>query len=200
MAHKKAGGSSRNGRDTKGRRLGVKKFGGEAVHPRQHHRPPARHQALAGRRRRSRPRPHDLRRRRGQGDLPHRLQGPDLRLGSPAGRGRGVTHAVRQELAQEAGGSAGLLPFLPRISGMSETIVQQSDIETERLRLRRFRRSDAALIELYASDRRVAWMTERVPASLSAGARRQPSSSASPPAPPTRSAGRSTSARRPRTA
>jgi large subunit ribosomal protein L27 len=31
MAHKKAGGSSRNGRDTAGRRLGVKKHGGEAV-------------------------------------------------------------------------------------------------------------------------------------------------------------------------
>jgi large subunit ribosomal protein L27 len=31
MAHKKAGGSSRNGRDSKGRRLGVKKFGGEAI-------------------------------------------------------------------------------------------------------------------------------------------------------------------------
>ncbi len=33
MAHKKAGGSSRNGRDTEGRRLGVKKYGGEAVVP-----------------------------------------------------------------------------------------------------------------------------------------------------------------------
>ncbi len=31
MAHKKAGGSSRNGRDTAGRRLGVKHFGGEDV-------------------------------------------------------------------------------------------------------------------------------------------------------------------------
>jgi large subunit ribosomal protein L27 len=31
MAHKKAGGSSRNGRDSEGRRLGVKKFGGERV-------------------------------------------------------------------------------------------------------------------------------------------------------------------------
>lgn len=31
MAHKKAGGSSRNGRDSEGRRLGVKKFGGESV-------------------------------------------------------------------------------------------------------------------------------------------------------------------------
>jgi large subunit ribosomal protein L27 len=33
MAHKKAGGSSRNGRDSRGRRLGVKKFGGEVVVP-----------------------------------------------------------------------------------------------------------------------------------------------------------------------
>jgi len=33
MAHKKAGGSSRNGRDTAGRRLGIKKFGGEHVVP-----------------------------------------------------------------------------------------------------------------------------------------------------------------------
>ncbi len=31
MAHKKAGGSSRNGRDSAGQRRGVKKFGGEAV-------------------------------------------------------------------------------------------------------------------------------------------------------------------------
>jgi len=31
MAHKKAGGSSRNGRDTEGRRLGLKKSGGQAV-------------------------------------------------------------------------------------------------------------------------------------------------------------------------
>ncbi len=33
MAHKKAGGSSRNGRDSKGRRLGIKKYGGEIVVP-----------------------------------------------------------------------------------------------------------------------------------------------------------------------
>jgi large subunit ribosomal protein L27 len=31
MAHKKAGGSSRNGRDTAGRRLGVKRYGGQHV-------------------------------------------------------------------------------------------------------------------------------------------------------------------------
>jgi len=33
MAHKKAGGSSRNGRDSAGKRLGVKKYGGEHVIP-----------------------------------------------------------------------------------------------------------------------------------------------------------------------
>ena len=33
MAHKKAGGSSRNGRDSEGRRLGVKRYGGEIVFP-----------------------------------------------------------------------------------------------------------------------------------------------------------------------
>lgn len=31
MAHKKAGGSSRNGRDSEGRRLGIKRYGGEQV-------------------------------------------------------------------------------------------------------------------------------------------------------------------------
>ena len=33
MAHKKAGGSTRHGRDSESKRLGVKKFGGEAVIP-----------------------------------------------------------------------------------------------------------------------------------------------------------------------
>ncbi len=33
MAHKKAGGSSRNGRDSEGRRLGLKQYGGEVVVP-----------------------------------------------------------------------------------------------------------------------------------------------------------------------
>jgi len=31
MAHKKAGGSSRNGRDSESKRLGVKRYGGQAV-------------------------------------------------------------------------------------------------------------------------------------------------------------------------
>jgi large subunit ribosomal protein L27 len=33
MAHKKAGGSTRNGRDSESKRLGLKKFGGQAVTP-----------------------------------------------------------------------------------------------------------------------------------------------------------------------
>ena len=33
MAHKKGGGSTRNGRDSESKRLGVKKFGGESVKP-----------------------------------------------------------------------------------------------------------------------------------------------------------------------
>ncbi len=33
MAHKKGGGSSRNGRDSRGRRLGVKRYDGEVVKP-----------------------------------------------------------------------------------------------------------------------------------------------------------------------
>ncbi len=33
MAHKKGGGSTRNGRDSHSKRLGVKKFGGESVQP-----------------------------------------------------------------------------------------------------------------------------------------------------------------------
>ncbi len=32
MAHKKAGGSSRNGRDSQAKRLGVKVYGGESIH------------------------------------------------------------------------------------------------------------------------------------------------------------------------
>jgi RimJ/RimL family protein N-acetyltransferase len=46
---------------------------------------------------------------------------------------------------------------------MSETILEPVDIATARLRLRRFRPADAGLIELYASDPRVARMTERIP-------------------------------------
>ena len=87
MAHKKAGGSSRNGRDSKGRRLGVKKFGGEAVIPgnilvrqRGTKHWPGTGVGLG--------RDHTTRHRRGAGDLPHGSQGPHLYLGAAAGRGR----------------------------------------------------------------------------------------------------------------
>jgi len=40
---------------------------------------------------------------------------------------------------------------------------RQQDIVTARMRLRRLRPRDAALIALYSSDRRVGWATSRVP-------------------------------------
>lgn len=45
--------------------------------------------------------------------------------------------------------------------GLSE--IRPSEIITSRLRLRPLRRRDAALVGLYASDRRVAWMTATIP-------------------------------------
>ena len=70
MAHKKAGGSSRNGRDSPGQRLGRQEIRRREGHPRQHHRPPARHPIPSRRRRRHRPRPHAVR--------------ADARAGSPS--------------------------------------------------------------------------------------------------------------------
>lgn len=46
---------------------------------------------------------------------------------------------------------------------MSAPILEPVDLFTERLHLRRFRRDDAGLVQLYASDARVARMTERIP-------------------------------------
>ena len=90
MAHKKAGGSSRNGRDSEGRRLGVKSYGGEAVIPgnilvRQRGTKlwPGAGVGLG--------RDHTLFATvDGQGEVPQGRQGPHLRLGAPAGRGRRV--------------------------------------------------------------------------------------------------------------
>ena len=50
MAHKKGVGSSRNGRDSNPKYLGVKIYGGQADRSRQHHRPPARHPVPSGHR------------------------------------------------------------------------------------------------------------------------------------------------------
>ena len=49
---------------------------------------------------------------------------------------------------------------------MPQIIRAPDEILTERLRLRPVRPSDAALVELYASDARVARMTERIPPTL----------------------------------
>ena len=46
---------------------------------------------------------------------------------------------------------------------MSVPALEPVDLFTERLHLRRFRRDDAGLVQLYASDARVARMTERIP-------------------------------------
>ena len=46
---------------------------------------------------------------------------------------------------------------------MTQTIRAPAELQTERLRLRPLRPADAALVELYASDARVARMTERIP-------------------------------------
>ena len=65
MAHKKGLGSSRNGRDSNAKRLGVKVFAGQIGHRRRDHRAPARHPLQARRRRRHRQGRHDLRQRAG---------------------------------------------------------------------------------------------------------------------------------------
>ncbi len=82
MAQKKAGGSTRNGRDSHSKRLGVKRYGGEHVIPGNILVPPARHAVAPGHRRRHGHRPHHLRRRRGRGRIRHQAQRPRLRVGA----------------------------------------------------------------------------------------------------------------------
>ena len=111
MAHKKAGGSSRNGRDTEGRRLGVKKSGGQSViagnilirqrgtkwHPGTQCRPG--------------PRPHDLRAGRRHGGVPPQAgrQGARLRRAA-AGAGRRVDRAASRVL-RSMGAAAPIFAF-----------------------------------------------------------------------------------------
>ena len=94
MAHKKAGGSSRNGRDSAGQRLGVKKFGGEFVVPGNIIVRQRGTKWRAGTNVGARPRPHDLRAR----SRPRRLQvegrGPHLRLGASRSDARRIAGAV----------------------------------------------------------------------------------------------------------
>ena len=79
MAHKKAGGSSRNGRDSESKRLGVKLFGGQSGARRQHHRAPARHQVAPGRQRRPGQGPYALCTYRRPSRVPRRQAGPQIR-------------------------------------------------------------------------------------------------------------------------
>ena len=79
MAHKKAGGSSRNGRDSESKRLGVKKFGSETVARRQHHRAPARHQVAPGRQRRPGQGPYPFCAYRRPSRVPRRQAWPQIR-------------------------------------------------------------------------------------------------------------------------
>ena len=81
MAHKKAGGSSRNGRDSAGRRLGVKKFGGEIVIPGNIIVRQRGTKFHPGERGRHGPRPHAVRARRRRREIPRRAS-----AGAPSSR------------------------------------------------------------------------------------------------------------------
>ena len=81
MAHKKAGGSSRNGRDSAGQRLGVKRFGGQQVLAGSIIVRQRGTKWRPGRRRRSRQGPHHLRPGRRHRRFPDQGRGPHLRFG-----------------------------------------------------------------------------------------------------------------------
>ena len=74
MAHKKGLGSSKNGRDSNPKYLGVKLFAGQDVEAGHDHRPPARHELPARPRDADRARRHDLRRSR-EGTVAFRTSG-----------------------------------------------------------------------------------------------------------------------------
>ena len=101
MAHKKAGGSSRNGRDSQSKRLGVKKFGGETRRRRQHHRAPARHQILSGPECRHRQGPYPVRAYRRPRRVSRRQAGPQVRLRRHADYQRSGIGTVEKGLFRE---------------------------------------------------------------------------------------------------
>ena len=103
MAHKKAGGSSRNGRDSAGQRLGVKRFGGETVLAGNILVRQRGTKWRAGTRRRPRQGPHDFRRHRRDRDLPDQSRRPHLRVGQPADGGRGIAGFQRLPASHRPG-------------------------------------------------------------------------------------------------
>ena len=92
MAHKKAGGSSRNGRDSQSKRLGVKALRRRSDSRRQHHRAPARHPGASRRQCRHRQGPHAVR----KGDRPRRVR---AQRAGQATRRSASSPAVSQDLA-----------------------------------------------------------------------------------------------------
>ncbi len=123
MAHKKAGGSSRNGRDSDGRRLGVKKFGDQAVVVGQHHHSSARHEVACGRECRHGQRPYPLCHGQWPSPIPYASR-PSLRIGRTGPRGRRVNgESKTKELppASHRPGGSKLLQGPIRPSSGSET-------------------------------------------------------------------------------
>ena len=96
MAHKKAGGSSRNGRDSVGRRLGVKKFGGEAVIPGNIIVRQRGTRWWPGEGSRHGTGPHDLCHRHWQRGVSQGPQGAYLHLSASKGKSRGIADDARK--------------------------------------------------------------------------------------------------------
>ena len=189
MAHKKAGGSSRNGRDSGGQRLGIKIFGGEEVARRQHDRAPARHQMACRPQCRRRQGPHVVCVDRRPNPVPYQSQRPRLRVGTSDDGGCGpvkrwIIIEVRRHPVEPAGPN-GLRKGGDRDAGSpfrfylarspchdavwkrsrDETTRERSIpvLETERLTLRAPRLEDVKAIALIANDRRIAENTARIP-------------------------------------
>ena len=122
MAHKKAGGSTRNGRESHSKRLGVKKFGGESRARRQHPGPPARHHDARRRQRRHRHRPHAVAPSRGR--VKFAKKGAERRTFVSVDPQRlSVQQSVSERVAtypstsiQDPGHRAGVLLLIPQIS------------------------------------------------------------------------------------
>ena len=94
MAHKKGLGSSRNGRDSNPKMLGVKMFAGQDVDVRDDPRPPARHALPPGPRHGYRQGRHHLRRARRRGRVPDERRAT-LHLGRRRPTQRGLTNSAR---------------------------------------------------------------------------------------------------------
>ena len=126
MAHKKGQGSSRNGRDSAGQRLGVKRFGGQLGQGRIHSGPPARHQNSSGKKCRPRQglhpfcQDHGNRHVRTSGQRTQTRQ----RVRPPGSRRSGLTFGVRLDFEPAA-----LRGFYP--SNLSMKQKSSSKAETE---------------------------------------------------------------------